>query len=842
MPTVHNGIGTWYYGKQRIHRHKSTCPFCNRMGELESFDTTLYFVVLMIPLIPLSRKRIFEQCPTCKKHRVLSLKKWQAQKDKALAEVLEKPDDREMNVSALGLAMAYQDEALFDRLAPMVASDRSNDPAIQGQIGAGYSYFARWAEAEAAYRAALALEDKPEVRRQLGWTLLKQHRPEEATPYFRHILDEKLKDEPGTIFVLIQAFQAEGLHREALELMDQRDAAFPELVGLKEYQKQRKTSKRSESSGKKIKSAILSESGQVGYQEGTWRANIPKFIGPLVVAGLLIWYLAAAIHLGKAREIFLVNGLEKPYTVLVNGREQNLRPGAATHFQVPEGFVAIEFGNLPLEPVQCHIETPFFSRPFKSHTFVINPDQVAVLVWEQAAYSEVPQAGQGQHRFHLGSLLYSFDGLDYEFKEFPDSVSVKQGQTVTKTRVDVLPRVNSIVRLNLATANLEKAQQIEYAKRWVQLHPEDALALYWLIASLPGDDAGLEYIKTGLAERPLRVEWHRLYQRMTEMTHPEKDLRPEYKRIVDETNGDPNARYLLARVEDLDEGVRLLRQAAEGPNPSMYAFHALGFRALSEGQFDDAAQWMQKANRMAPENPMIWRDYKLALFATKQYGRLLEDIQKNSRTPGGNFLIPSDGPDRIRALVAKGDKAGARTVIDEVIRPLPGQAVGAPQQKARADLEMALCCQQKDLPGYLKWASQNPDQFRFELAFLNGKFSDAAQAAETGSNPLVSRGLLYLAARQAGDQKLADQEWPKFLDALDKHDRYAREMGAMLAGRQPVNKDRLRRLPIDSLDKRVLLVVFVKRFPDQTQDLLPLARKLDFFADGTSLCLAKVME
>ena len=67
-------------------------------------------------------------------------------------------------------------------------------------------------------------------------------------------------------------------------------------------------------------------------------------------------------------------------------------------------------------------------------------------------------------------------------------------------------------------------------------------------------------------------------------------------------------------------------------------------------------------------------------------------------------------------------------------------------------------------------------------------------------------------------------------------------MGAMLAGRQPVNQERLRKLPIDPLDKRVLLVVVARRFPDQAKDLLPLARKLDIFADGTSLCLAKVME
>src|SRR4029077_18562322 len=99
MPTVVNGIGTWYYGKQRIHRCKGVCPFCQRIGELQSYDTTLFFVVCFVPLIPLSRKRILEQCPSCQKHRVVSLAKWEALKAEDIARLLEKlqenPDDRD---------------------------------------------------------------------------------------------------------------------------------------------------------------------------------------------------------------------------------------------------------------------------------------------------------------------------------------------------------------------------------------------------------------------------------------------------------------------------------------------------------------------------------------------------------------------------------------------------------------------------------------------------------------------------------------------------------------------------------------------------------------------------
>src|SRR5262245_59119839 len=99
MPHVINGIGTWYYGKRRVHRVKSTCQFCDNLGELESYDTTLFFVVVFVPIIPLGQKRVLEECPNCRKHRVTSLKKWEELKARDIEQLLEtlrqNPDDRD---------------------------------------------------------------------------------------------------------------------------------------------------------------------------------------------------------------------------------------------------------------------------------------------------------------------------------------------------------------------------------------------------------------------------------------------------------------------------------------------------------------------------------------------------------------------------------------------------------------------------------------------------------------------------------------------------------------------------------------------------------------------------
>ena len=90
MPQTINGIGTWYYGKRNIHRLRNVCSQCGAVGDLESYDTSLYFVVFFVPLIPLARRRVLEACPSCNRHRMVPLKEWQRTKEANVAAALEK--------------------------------------------------------------------------------------------------------------------------------------------------------------------------------------------------------------------------------------------------------------------------------------------------------------------------------------------------------------------------------------------------------------------------------------------------------------------------------------------------------------------------------------------------------------------------------------------------------------------------------------------------------------------------------------------------------------------------------------------------------------------------------
>lgn len=841
MPTVINGVGTWYYGKRNIHRAKATCSFCQNVGELESYDTTLYFVVVFVPLIPLSQQRILEQCPRCQKHRVISLSKWEASKSKDVANVLEKlgedPDNRENIQTAIGLAVAYQDQTLFDKLVPVLAGHRRDDAAIQAQLGGAYGYFARWPEAEEAYQASLSVDNNPEIRQQLALALLKQGRPEEAKPYLTHILEQKQKDNAGMIYLLIEGYQAQGMHQEALELIDRRDEAFPDWAESKEYKKQRQLSNKYAGSGQKVKSAFLSESSQVGYREGNWTARLPRYIGPLVVLGLLAWYLIAAVRTGQARKIYFVNGRDKAYTVAVNGDEQKLPAGSFTAVAVPEGEVTIESRDpqMRFETVTHKIETPFFSRPFLNRTFVINPDQLALLLREQIEYAEVPRAGALPHEIHTGNGIYTFDGLDYEFVDFPKSMKVKKGQTVHKSRIALLPAMNSEARLHLVTETLDQSQQIEYAKHWLATEPNDQLFLYWLLAHLPQTDA-IAFLSTRLADRPVRVDWHRAYQSFMERQQPDKDLRPEYRQLAQETKDQPDSLYLLGRLLDLDETDALYQKAAAASPPSSHAVHALGWRALSRGQFEEALNWMTKAKQLAPNDLGVRQDYHSVLWATKSFDQLLGDASVQE-SPLANVI------EQLRVYAAKGDKAKARAMMTQATQVLQKSGDPAQLPMLMDRMDMILCCSEDNAKGFLD-AAQRANQSPFQTALLQDKLQDAAGLIEKQheGKVAVQHGLLFLAATKAKDQKLADSQWLAFLGSLMKSDRHDRQLADILAGKQPMNATLITRLPIETSEKRVFLAAAARRFPEQQKTLMPLARKLDFQHDATSLCLQKLLK
>src|SRR5271170_7480632 len=124
MPQTINGIGTHYYGRKNVQTRPGVCDFCRRETVLSSYDTRLWFVVVFIPLVPLGKKHILNQCPKCTRHRVTSLAEWEKIKNQNLSEALggmnANPQDPQAAIKAHSALVAFGQTAEADKLRLMM--------------------------------------------------------------------------------------------------------------------------------------------------------------------------------------------------------------------------------------------------------------------------------------------------------------------------------------------------------------------------------------------------------------------------------------------------------------------------------------------------------------------------------------------------------------------------------------------------------------------------------------------------------------------------------------------------------------------------------------------------
>jgi hypothetical protein len=111
-----NGCGTWYYGKSNVQSYVGVCRACGRQATLTSYDTTLFVVVVLIPIIPLGRKRIIEKCGACSRHLAMPLADYreaESRMHQTLEAYRQSPSDAEAAKEFLKSVCSFRNEDVF---------------------------------------------------------------------------------------------------------------------------------------------------------------------------------------------------------------------------------------------------------------------------------------------------------------------------------------------------------------------------------------------------------------------------------------------------------------------------------------------------------------------------------------------------------------------------------------------------------------------------------------------------------------------------------------------------------------------------------------------------------
>src|SRR3569623_104386 len=168
MPTTVNGIGTHYYGTSNAEHRHGVCRSCKREGTLKSYDTRLWLVVIFIPVIPLGRKRIIDECPSCRRHYVANADQYQMARQLTISGALDKYRSHPSPESALevhGTLLGFHDHDEARTFRDEALEEFPRDAALRARFAMHLDQVCQYAEATKLYREAHdAVPEQPEAR------------------------------------------------------------------------------------------------------------------------------------------------------------------------------------------------------------------------------------------------------------------------------------------------------------------------------------------------------------------------------------------------------------------------------------------------------------------------------------------------------------------------------------------------------------------------------------------------------------------------------------------------------------------------------------------------------
>ncbi|GJM24882.1 MAG: hypothetical protein DHS20C16_12970 [Phycisphaerae bacterium] len=845
MPHVVNGIGTWYWGKSDIHGVKGICEACGRSGELLSYDTRTFIVVFFVPIIPLGRKRILEQCPSCKRHNVVKYKVWQQMKNVGLPAAIEafraSPHDREKAMESIQISVGCQDAQALDEVTAIAAPSFANDAEMQGTIGEAHAYFSKYEQAEEAFRLSLAAQEDADVRNALSRNLLFQSRPDEAWELIAHDLKESSDMRGGLALLIAESYQTWGMHDAAQTVLDATIAALPNLESDKGYKRLRKSATKHQGTDKKLKPKLLAPPKNVNSKTRNWSGAVPIAIAAVVVLGVIGIFCYASWDAAAHREVHLVNGLTIPYRVLINGDQRNLRPMSRTVVEVPEGDINV---SIPDETVSIPgqtitIRSSFFTRLFDDNVHVINPDQTAIILWEETEYSQRsdPDA-EYLYTYHCGEFFQTYTDVDYPFKEFPDTISMKSGTSIRKSKVEFLQDVAVSSALGILFTEVGSEQAVEFLERKAALDADDSMTVGSAVMFLP-EDKSVPLLEKLCSARPIRVSAHQCYQWLMGRIQPEKNLVAEYRDLLAEKPDSSARMYLLGCVEtDFKKSELLLQRATLADPPSANAYSALAGHRKSMGKFEDAYELLKKAIALSPKEQRIQAHYMSMLSATGRFEEAIKAYHK------------------VDSLVFRGERydlyfkcrLGDRAKLDAYVKGIANRPENQDDPEYHKELQAIAECywaySEGDIANAITACKAIGDpEMELACAIMDGNLQ--AAAGMLAENPSLETQFFLLASillREAGDVENADQIEAVALEQLTEQGVEERQLVDWLSGKVKPDVDEVLRINLGSSLKSVALVALAKRQPDGRGRFLTLAEKLNYDQRFPYLTLKDLIE
>lgn len=780
MPTTYNGVGTHYYGKKNLHKRNAPCPHCGQQVELTSYDTRLWVVFIFIPIFPLGRKRILDQCPACTRHFAVEAEKWETAKQLELSGAQDKYRSSQSADDAIALHQQFMNFHQFEPAAEFrteMKAKFADNAKVHAYLGSVLEHFGKDDEAAGFFARAFELRpDLPEARIGVARAHMQAGRTDEA----RTLLD--FLEKPGAaqlyslepIDQLSRVYQNAGKHEDALALFAIIQRELPHIAEQKWFrklvEKSEKALGRSASQLPKQKFSLRRLFSGGGAAPGQPQANARTLLAiGIFLALFVLGFAISNEYIRRNRVLYVVNAFNQPATVRIAGG------GSVDHFRgvqqltLKEGTYHAVVSGPVTEEFDFTVHAGYFDRWFGDTLWLLNVGGKAALVQTVAVYRQDPEPASIYIRF--GKSFETFADITHPFKELPSSVKVDRGGTKTLSKLEVHDG-EAVDVCSFLVGRGEESQALDFAEASLKAEPEDEymLRLYAGIGMKLRQTNRLDaFLKAGLAARPVRIEWHRVYQNLHDKPASRPALTAEYQKQLSADPGNAALLYLCGRLEpDRAKSHDYFTRAATADPSNAYPQFALGFERMTSGEWPAAHDHFERAIKLRPKDQGFLQWLTLSRFATGDTAGLEKDAKAMLKRDPSDF---GAAVQLVLALAVQDRRADADAAVNQFRSAAQGRfASRAPA--LTATLQCHLLYAFGDFAGLEKTSRTIPRDshgFLVQALLEEGRPADALKSAakqDDSDEKAIFDLAVALSFRQAGDAQQAEHYLAKGREAL----------------------------------------------------------------------------
>jgi Tfp pilus assembly protein PilF len=636
MPTTVNGIGTHYYGKSNRQVRQGVCRSCGRSARLESYDTRLWFVVVFVPVIPLGRKHIIDQCSACRRHYVADKDKYEVSRQLSTSAARSRYQQEPTPRAALELhasLMAFHERPQASEFRREALERWPDDAELHAGFAEQLEHFQEGAEAAALYRRAWELRpDLPSARVAMAYQSMRAGKLDEARRQLEFLLVRGAgrNYSLGPVETLARNYQKAGNHAEALKLMSHLVAELPAIAEDHRFRDMvRKSERASPSPESMLPSRQHPLLSLLNFKSRAYSGKQRC----LILGGLLLLMVAVALigdneAIRRRRSLHWINEFGTPVQIAIDGGTPVTAATGMGETTIGEGKHHVAISGPIEQQLDIELNCAYLKRWFSQPEWVLDIAGAGTLCQNTITYAVAPPPAKQE--FFVGKPFYQFADVDYPFITPPASMHVdNQNSRVVKTALQWIRSQPDEIFNRLSEPSPDVA--LAFAESWLPTQPENIELLqgYVSLADFGGAaDRAEKFLQANCARRPVLVNWHRAYQGLLQSHGKQAQAIAEYDAALKAEPQNGRLLYLRGRIDaDYDTRNRYYVQSETAEPDLPWPWYATAAETASQGNWAECLRNVDQATERKLDPLMVRGLRHVARMGVGDFGRLEQEYR-----------------------------------------------------------------------------------------------------------------------------------------------------------------------------------------------------------------------